>query len=106
MIRLQIHGYAAQPADRSQDEAIAHMDRWAAAMSNDPDCRHNHAFALGSVLFSLYLFIKHANDPESAVLTAVNGGGDTDTIAEMTGSLCELPYGASAFFLAPAIGQP
>lgn len=83
--------------DRSQDEAIGHMDRWAAAMSNDPDCRHNHAFALGSVLFSLYLFIKHANDPESAVLTAVNGGGDTDTIAAMTGSLCGALHGASAF---------
>ncbi|MDD3895312.1 MAG: ADP-ribosylglycohydrolase family protein [Syntrophomonadaceae bacterium] len=83
--------------DYNYDEAINRLDVWAAAMSNNPQCKHNHSFALGSVIFSLYLFIKQGSDPVKAILAAVNGGGDTDTIAAMTGALCGALHGSSAF---------
>lgn len=49
-----------------------------------------------SVAAALYCFVTHADDFESAVLTAVNAGGDTDTIGAMTGALAGTYVGASA----------
>lgn len=47
-----------------------------------------------SVAAALYCFVTHADDFESAVLTAVNAGGDTDTIGAMTGALAGVHVGA------------
>ncbi len=47
-----------------------------------------------SVAAALYCFVTHADDFESAVLTAVNAGGDTDTIGAMTGALAGTHVGA------------
>ncbi len=49
-----------------------------------------------SVAAAFYCFVTHAGDFESAVLTAVNAGGDTDTIGAMTGALAGTHVGASA----------
>lgn len=49
-----------------------------------------------SVAAALYCFATYANDFESAVLTAINAGGDTDTIGAMTGALAGTHLGASA----------
>lgn len=83
--------------DNSYDEAVNKLDTQAAALSNDPECKHNHPFAPGSVIFSLYLFIKLGHDPVKTLLTAVNGGGDTDTIAAMAGALCGALHGPHLF---------
>ena len=83
--------------DHDHDVAITKLDTWAVTMSKDASCSHNHPFALGSVIFSLYLFVKLGHDPEKAILTAVNDGGDTDTIAAMVGALCGALRGPARF---------
>ena len=45
---------------------------------------------------ALYAFVTHAEDFEEAVLTVVNAGGDTDTIAALVGALAGAHLGASA----------
>lgn len=51
----------------------------------------------GTVLASLYLFSKYLNEPEDAVLEAVNMiGSDTDTIGYFAGGLFGALYGLSA----------
>jgi len=44
-------------------------------------------FILQSLPAAMFCFLAHPYDFESAVLCAVNAGGDTDTIAAMTGAL-------------------
>lgn len=73
--------------------AIPVMDEWAQKTSGSSYCYHNSSFALGSVLYSLYLFTTLGSDWEKAVLTAVNGGGDADTIAAMVSSMCGALHG-------------
>lgn len=73
--------------------AITSLDKWAQKTSGYDNCYHNSPFALGSVLYSLYLFIRLGSDWEKAVLTAVNGGGDTDTIAAMVSAMCGAIHG-------------
>lgn len=68
--------------------AIKKLDKLARETSRSNNCGHNSPFALGSVLFSLYLFINQGLDWEKAVITAVNSGGDTDTIAAILSSMC------------------
>lgn len=45
------------------------------------------AFVAEAVAAALYCFATHPNDFSAAVLTAVNAGGDADTVAAMTGAL-------------------
>lgn len=75
------------------ENAITTLDKWAQKTSGNEYCYHNSPFALGSVLYSLYLFISLGSDWETAVLTAVNGGGDTDTIAAMVSAMCGAIHG-------------
>lgn len=49
-----------------------------------------------SVSFALWCFLAHADDPEEAMVRAVNAGGDTDTIGAMTGALAGAFHGASS----------
>ncbi len=53
-------------------------------------------FILQSLPAALYCFLVHPYDVESALLCAVNAGGDADTIAAMTGSLAGAFNGAQA----------
>lgn len=45
------------------------------------------AFALESVPAALYCFLHAPDDPRQAILTAVNAGYDSDTVASMAGNL-------------------
>ncbi len=45
---------------------------------------------------AFYCFLRHFEAPENAILEAVNAGGDTDSIACITGSLCGALHGVDA----------
>jgi len=69
--------------------------------NNDPD----EVFAeLGTSYLSFdtvpcafYCFTRHCENPESAIIEAVNAGGDTDSIACITGALCGALHGKNSF---------
>ncbi len=46
---------------------------------------------------AFYCFSKHFEEPEEAVIEAVNAGGDTDSIACITGALCGARHGIEVF---------
>lgn len=46
-----------------------------------------NCFSLESVLFSIGTFLRHPRDFRTAVLEAINAGGDTDSTASMVGAL-------------------
>lgn len=50
-----------------------------------------------SVPMALWAFLSAAEDPEEALVRAVNAGGDTDTIGAMAGALAGARHGAQAF---------
>lgn len=49
--------------------------------------------ALGSVPLAVFAFLRHVDEPGEAIRFAVLGGGDTDTIAAMTGALAGARHG-------------
>jgi ADP-ribosylglycohydrolase len=53
-------------------------------------------FVVGSVLWSLYAFLRHPDDYWEAVLTAIAVGGDVDTTAAMTGAIAGAYLGRAA----------
>lgn len=53
-------------------------------------------FIIQSLTASLFSFLSHPHDPESAILLAINAGGDADTIGAMTGALSGALNGAQA----------
>jgi poly(ADP-ribose) glycohydrolase ARH3 len=50
-----------------------------------------------SVLFALFLALRYADQPLDGLFAAVNAGGDTDTVAAMTGSVLGALHGAAIF---------
>lgn len=58
---------------------------------------HNGAFVLESLPAALWCFLRYVDDPERALLTAVSGGYDADTVAAMTGALVGALHGENAF---------
>ncbi len=46
---------------------------------------------------AFYCFSKHFEEPEKAVIEAANAGGDTDSIACVTGALCGALHGVGSF---------
>jgi ADP-ribosylglycohydrolase len=54
------------------------------------------SYVAETVAAALYCFARHPDDFRQAVLTAVNAGGDADTIAGMTGALSGAYLGAAA----------
>ncbi len=46
---------------------------------------------------AFYCFSRHSGSPEMAIIEAVNAGGDTDSIACITGALCGALHGMGAF---------
>lgn len=54
------------------------------------------AFVLGSGTVTIYLFARHFEDPEDAIVTAINLGGDADTIGAMVGALVGALHGHNA----------
>ncbi|TDL38149.1 ADP-ribosylglycohydrolase family protein [Kocuria rosea] len=53
----------------------------------------NDISALGSVPLAVFAFLRHAESPEAAIRAAIRSGGDTDTIAAMTGALVGARHG-------------
>ncbi len=46
---------------------------------------------------AFYCFSKYFEEPKHAIIEAVNAGGDTDSIACITGALCGARHGIDAF---------
>lgn len=46
---------------------------------------------------AFYCFSRYFDEPEKAIIEAVNAGGDTDSIACITGALCGARHGIDAF---------
>ncbi len=46
---------------------------------------------------AFYCFSRYSEEPEKAIVEAVNAGGDTDSIACITGALCGARHGIGAF---------
>ena len=69
-----------------EDEAST--DEAAASLGHDIS-------ALGSVPLAVFAFLRHPESPEAAIRFAVLCGGDTDTIAAMTGALAGARHGYS-----------
>jgi ADP-ribosyl-[dinitrogen reductase] hydrolase len=46
---------------------------------------------------AFYCFSRYFDEPENAIIEAVNAGGDTDSIACVTGALCGARHGMDAF---------
>ena len=57
----------------------------------------NGVRTLESVPTALYAAMKYLDDPEQALVKAVGYGGDTDTIAAMTGAIVGAFRGAGSF---------
>jgi ADP-ribosylglycohydrolase len=57
----------------------------------EPEARHGwhgiSSFVTSSVCWSLYAFLQSPDDFHGALCTAIGVGGDTDTLAAMTGSI-------------------
>jgi ADP-ribosylglycohydrolase len=68
-----------------------HADEW----------RGISAFVLPSVAWSLYAFLRTPDDYWTAVCTAIAVGGDTDTMAAMTGAMVGARLGRAT--LPPAL---
>lgn len=57
---------------------------------------HNGAFVLESLPAAIWSFLSNPDDPEEAIITAVNGGYDADTVGAMTGAMAGAYNGAAA----------
>jgi ADP-ribosylglycohydrolase len=55
------------------------------------------AFVLESLPMALWHFLHSSEDPEEAVINAVMGGHDADTVASMTGAYAGAYLGEEAF---------
>lgn len=53
-------------------------------------------FVVGSVMWSLYAFLREPDDFEAAMVLAIGVGGDVDTTAAMTGAIVGARLGAAA----------
>ena len=62
------------------------------------------AFVTPSVVWSLYAFLRNPDDYWTAVCTAIGAGGDTDTMAAITGAIAGARLGPSAL-PAPLVEQ-
>lgn len=56
----------------------------------------NSVLSWESVPYAIGVFLRNLDDPQAAIREAVNGGGDTDSIASMVGGLVGLLHGADA----------
>lgn len=52
--------------------------------------------AIDTVPCAFYCFTRHFDKPESAIIEAVNAGGDTDSIACITGAFCGALHGSES----------
>ncbi len=100
-----------RPTDASVAAAVQQVADWAALPMAEalayladhpigPECPwpgHGVSpFVTGSVCWSLYAFLHHPDSWWDAVCLAIRVGGDTDTLAAMTGSIAGARHGSQA----------
>ena len=56
---------------------------------------HNGAYVLEALPAALWAFLSRPENPEDAIVVAVNGGYDADTVGAMAGALAGAYHGAS-----------
>ncbi|BBL79963.1 hypothetical protein RxyAA322_18170 [Rubrobacter xylanophilus] len=76
------------------DEAATHIA--AEGLEHGPETRGIPPFVVGSVLWSLYSFLKSPDDYRRTIRTAIAAGGDTDTTAAMAGAMSGARLGLAA----------
>lgn len=60
------------------------------------DCKHGvSGFAPHTVAVALFAWLRHRDDFEAAVRSVIECGGDTDTVAAITGGICGAEVGES-----------
>jgi len=99
------------PVDHSMAEALESLKRWihlppaegcrriAAAgreRSEETSGKGITPFVVGSVLWSIYAFLRSPDDYWETICLAVSGGGDTDTTAAMAGAMSGARVGLGA----------
>jgi ADP-ribosylglycohydrolase len=100
LIRVALDG--GDPLDAIDDTLTAvhpeHRDRYAAALSPDwhPDLATEFNGAVWPCLGSAVWALRTTSSYEDAVRAAIDLGGDTDTVAAVTGGLAGAVYGISA----------
>lgn len=57
----------------------------------------NGPFVFQSLPAALWCFLRYRDEPERAILTAMSGGYDADTVAAMTGTMVGAYHGVDAF---------
>ncbi len=97
----QLAGYVASE-DRPMAEAIRDLALWV-GLEPEPAARRLGVVEMGvspfvvpSVLWSLYAFLRNPDDYWNAVVTAIAVGGDTDTMAAMTGAIAGARLGTAS----------
>ena len=61
------------------------------------DAWHSGAFLLETVPSVLYVLMRHAHEPEEAMVRAINDTKDNDTVAAIVGAALGALYGREAF---------
>ncbi len=82
---------------RLRDRLTEVASRSFAAAADAFEYFHNGAFVLESLPAALWCFLRHWDDPGQAILTAVSGGYDADTVAALTGTLVGALHGEGGF---------
>lgn len=86
----------------SKEELKKYIERHYFSLKfNLEDLREDYIFtskATGSIPQAIYCFLQ-SNDFEDAIRKAISIGGDTDTIAAITGSLAEAYYGVPEYLI-------
>ncbi|MFJ4907157.1 ADP-ribosylglycohydrolase family protein [Streptomyces sp. NPDC093249] len=100
LVRVSLLGedpLAALPATLAE-VAPAHRERWATVLAHDwhPDLATEFNGAVWPCLGSAVWALRTTASLEEALVAAVDLGGDTDTVAAVTGTLAGAVYGASA----------
>jgi ADP-ribosylglycohydrolase len=90
-------------AERERPEVVTTLhDRigevlgWLDEPHTVPFRRHSGGFVLESVPAALYYFLRFRDDPEEAIIAAVNETRDADTVGAMAGTLVGAAHGVEA----------
>ena len=81
---------------RLRDRLVEAFEMRFASPADAFDHFHNGAFVLETLPAALWCFLRFWDDPRQAILTAVQGGYDADTVASLAGTLVGALHGDGA----------
>ena len=81
---------------RLRDRLVEAFEMRFASPTDAFDHFHNGAFVLETLPAALWCFLRFWDDPRQAILTAVQGGYDADTVASLAGTLVGALHGDGA----------